>query len=164
MESSRPLALIGSVLPVDDLSIDDKTLIDTIAREHTLNKKQSLAFRLVCMHSVSSHNTKPPLRMYLGGPGGTGKSRVIHAIANFFERKGQSRRLRMACYTGVAASHIQGGTLHSTLMLTQRSFGASAKRNANADMMRMWDGVDYLLIDEISMVGCALLADVHQAL
>jgi hypothetical protein len=28
----------------------------------------------------------------------------------------------------------------------------------------MWHGVDYLFIDEISMIGCKLLAKIHNAL
>ncbi|KDQ54424.1 hypothetical protein JAAARDRAFT_90231, partial [Jaapia argillacea MUCL 33604] len=54
-----------------------------------------------------------PLRMYLGGPGGTGKSRVINALKDFFVQRNQSRRLRLASYTGVAARNIGGMTLHS---------------------------------------------------
>jgi hypothetical protein len=30
--------------------------------------------------------------------------------------------------------------------------------------MAMWDGVDYLFIDEVSMIGCGLLCDVSEAL
>ncbi|KZS89907.1 hypothetical protein SISNIDRAFT_400321, partial [Sistotremastrum niveocremeum HHB9708] len=136
-------------------------LLDSISTQYTLNAQQKLAFRTVCLHSVSGD---VPLRMYLGGPGGTGKSRVIQALSEWFSRRQQSRRLRLASYTGVAASNIDGATLHSVLMLSQRAFGASAKKNATAQMMTVWEGVDYLLIDEVSMVGCTMLSNIHDAL
>jgi hypothetical protein len=99
--------------------------------------------------------------MFLGGPGGTGKSRVINSLTDFFTRRGQSRRFRLASYTGVAARNITGMTLHAAL-----GIGRISKMNSNArrDVMAMWDGVDYLFIDEVSMIGCGLLSDVSEAL
>jgi hypothetical protein len=32
------------------------------------------------------------------------------------------------------------------------------------DIMTIWEGVDYLFIDEITMVGCALLYEISSAL
>ncbi|KZS90828.1 hypothetical protein SISNIDRAFT_414933, partial [Sistotremastrum niveocremeum HHB9708] len=135
-----------------------------ISQTYTLNTQQSLAFKIVCLHSIDLERKSKPLRMYLGGPGGTGKSRVIHAVTDWFAQRGQSRRLRLASYTGVAASNINGATLHAVLMLTRRSYGASAKKSTLADMQKLWEGVDYLLIDEVSMIGCAMLTDIHNAL
>ncbi|KAJ7194623.1 hypothetical protein C8J57DRAFT_951799, partial [Mycena rebaudengoi] len=86
-----------------------------------LNKEQAHAFRIIAEHSLQK---KPDqLRMFLAGPGGTGKSRVIDALREFFELKGQSRRFRLAAFTGVAARNIRGMTLHAALCLKQRSSG-----------------------------------------
>jgi hypothetical protein len=93
--------------------------------------------------------------MYLGGQGGTGKSRVIDALRDFFVDMGQSRRFRLLSYTGVAARNISGMTLHAALMLGD---GLARSAKAKKDLMAMWEGVDYLFIDEISMVGCAFLS------
>ncbi|KAF9786785.1 hypothetical protein BJ322DRAFT_990296, partial [Thelephora terrestris] len=58
--------------PSENVSTDD------ITRTWTLNVEQARAFRIIAAHSLEQ---KPkPLRMYLGGPGGTGKSRVIQAL------------------------------------------------------------------------------------
>ncbi|KAJ7251177.1 hypothetical protein B0H12DRAFT_1018764, partial [Mycena haematopus] len=84
----------------------------------TLNKEQAHAFRIIAEHSLQ--NKPEQLRMFLAGPGGTGKSRVIDALREFFELRGQSRRFRLAAYTGVAARNIRGMTLHSALCLKQR--------------------------------------------
>jgi len=100
--------------------------IDEIVQEFTLNKEQARAFRIVALHSLEER--PKPLRMYLGGPGGTGKSRVINALKIFFDRRNQSRRFRLSSYTGVAAKNISGMTLHAALCLNQRkSKGSSDK-------------------------------------
>jgi hypothetical protein len=102
--------------------------------------------------------------MYLGGQGGTGKSRVIDALRDFFVGIGQARRFRLSSFTGVAARNISGMTLHAALMLGEGIFSSARSSKARKDLMAMWEGVDYLFIDEISMVGCAFLYDISHAL
>ncbi|KAH9851804.1 hypothetical protein C2E23DRAFT_708676, partial [Lenzites betulinus] len=86
-----------------------------------LNSEQARAFRIIAEHSTE--NNPEPLRMYLGGFGGTGKSRVIQALTAYFNEKNQARRLRLASYTGIAAKNVNGVTLHSALALDQRKAG-----------------------------------------
>ncbi|KAJ7766141.1 hypothetical protein B0H16DRAFT_1238173, partial [Mycena metata] len=110
-----------------------------IIKTYGLNEEQARAFSIVAGHSLQDQPLKA-LRMHLGGPGGTGKSRVI----------------------GVAARNISGMTLHSALMLGDH-YGTALSSKSKRDLMAMWDGVDYLFIDEISMVGCPFLHDIsHQ--
>ncbi|KIK53152.1 hypothetical protein GYMLUDRAFT_144819, partial [Collybiopsis luxurians FD-317 M1] len=78
-----------------------------------LNDQQERAFRIIASHSQD--RSTDPLRMYIGGQGGTGKSHVIHALKQFFDLHGQSRRFCLASFTGVAARNISGMTLHSAL-------------------------------------------------
>src|SRR5882757_644740 len=101
--------------------------------------------------------------MYLGGPGGTGKSRVIDALKIFFERRNQGRRFRLSSYTGVAAKNISGMTLHAALCLNQRTSKGSSDKTKR-DLVSMWEGVDYLFIDEVSMIGCRVMLKLSQAL
>ncbi|EIW51289.1 uncharacterized protein TRAVEDRAFT_82751, partial [Trametes versicolor FP-101664 SS1] len=55
-----------------------QALIDTTAKEFSLNEAQERAFRIVANHALRS---KPNhLKMYLGGMAGTGKSQVIKAL------------------------------------------------------------------------------------
>ncbi|KAG1792594.1 uncharacterized protein HD556DRAFT_1222594, partial [Suillus plorans] len=82
-----------------------------------LNTEQARAFRIVAEHSLQIKSE--PLRMFIGGAGGTGKSRVINTLKEFFHRRNQSRRFRLASYTGVAAKNISGMTLHSALSIGQ---------------------------------------------
>jgi hypothetical protein len=140
-----------------ETDVDIKQFID----EFTLNKEQARAFTIVAEHSMM--NKPPALRMYLGGAGGTGKSRVITALKEFFNRRNQSRRFRLSSYTGVAAKNISGMTLHTALYLNQRKTkGISG--NTRRDLIAMWEGVHYLFIDEVSMIGCRLLLKISQAL
>ncbi|KAJ3880113.1 hypothetical protein F5051DRAFT_307114, partial [Lentinula edodes] len=82
-----------------------------------LNAEQSRAFTIIARHSQTKN--PDPLRMYLGGQGGTGKSQVIQALNDFFGKQGQSRRFRLASFTGVAAKNISGMTLHAALCMSQ---------------------------------------------
>ncbi|KAJ7111005.1 hypothetical protein C8R44DRAFT_528533, partial [Mycena epipterygia] len=75
-----------------------------------LNTEQARAFSIVGEHSMPGAS-KMPLRMHLGGPGGTGKSKVINALQDFFVERGQSRRLRLSSFNGLAARNISGMTL-----------------------------------------------------
>ncbi|KAG1752315.1 uncharacterized protein EDB91DRAFT_1005043, partial [Suillus paluster] len=83
-----------------------------------LNTEQARAFSLIANHSIQSCGD--PLRMFLGGPGGTGKSRVITAVQEYFKCHNEGNRFRLALYMGVAAHNISGMTLHSALLLNQR--------------------------------------------
>ncbi|KAJ3724889.1 hypothetical protein C8R42DRAFT_560161, partial [Lentinula raphanica] len=127
----------------------------------SMTSEQEHAFRIIAEHSITKG--PKPLRMYIGGPGGTGKSYVIATLDQFFQSIGQQRRFRLCSYTGVAANNIAGMTLHSALCLGSVSL---SKTNAisNKDLVSMWEGVDYLFIDEVSMIGCAFLYRISQAL
>lgn len=109
-------ATIAQDIPATEL--DMQVNIDDIIAEFTLNREQARAFRLVC--SRTDNKDSQPLRMYLGGAGGTGKSRVISSIKVYLTRRGQSHRLRLASYTGVAARNVMGITVHAALCLNQR--------------------------------------------
>lgn len=138
---------------------DHHVEISALIDEFTLNTEQARAFRVVCEHSQESG--LDPLRMFLAGAGGTVKSRVIHALTEFFRRRNQGRRFRLSSFTGVAARNISGMTLHAALNL-ERSKNRTVK--AQHDLVAMWEGVDYLFIDEVSMIGCKLIYQISEAL
>jgi len=140
---------------------DHGTTIDLIIAKYTLNEEQARAFSIITQHSTM-HNPEP-LHMYLGGPGGTGKSRVIHALKEYFEIRNESTRFKLASYTGIAARNISGMTIHSALNLNQFKKKGS-KLKTLRDLVVKWEGVDYLFIDEVSMIGCCFLLQISQAL
>jgi hypothetical protein len=138
---------------------DSGVVMKDVVETWTLNTEQRRAFEIVARHTMRD---KPEqLLMYLGGPGGTGKSRVINALRDFFSSRNETRRFRLAAYTGVAAWNIGGATLHALLQMNESGREMSAKAK---DLTAMWDGVDYLLIDEVSMIGCEMLQKVSRAL
>jgi hypothetical protein len=78
---------------------------ESISTKFRLNKEQDRAFRLVANHAVD--DTAPPLRMYLGGVGGTGKSQVIKALMEFFDDRNEAHRLLVLGPTGTSAALLQ---------------------------------------------------------
>lgn len=142
-----------------------KTMVD-LAHEFALNHDQARAFSLICDAATRPKQKGEPLRMYLGGSGGTGKSRVIKVVSEFFERRGEARRLRLTSYTGVAAHNIGGMTIHAALSMSGASSvqSKSGKGKTQRDLIAMWDGVDFLFVDEVSMIGCKFLYQMHQSL
>ena len=157
--NTKSIPIIAQDIP--SIISENKVDLDTIIKDYTLNTEQARAFKLVCHQSLNRQNE--PLRMYLGGAGGTGKSRVIHALKHFFVCRGQQQRLRLTSFTGVAAQNISGMTIHAALNLNQfKKDGPNSK--TLHDVQAMWEGVDFLFIDEVSMIGCKLLHQISEAL
>jgi hypothetical protein len=156
-------AHLPTVTNVKTLPQKAPVAINDVIVDWTLNIEQARAFSLIASHSQKIHENEP-LRLYLGGPGGTGKSRVITALTHYFNICGETRRLRLASFTGIAAKNINGTTLHTALALNQGQKGHKVKGKTKADLIAMWLGVDYLFIDEVSMIGCNLLLQIHEAL
>ena len=157
----RTESQVMQIPPAVSVMAEANVSVEEIVHVWTLNTEQARAFTIIASHSMEPKSK--PLQMYLGGPGGTGKSRVIHALTDFFNRKNQSRRLRLAAFTGVAAKNIGGTTLHAALCMSI----AKKKSDGNktrADLVAMWSGVDYLFVDEVSTIGCGLLVDIHNTL
>ena len=133
--------------------------ISAIESQFTLNEEQQRAFRIITEHSLLERPEQ--LLLYIAGPGGTGKSRVLDAVREFFHVQQQDTRLRITAYTGVAANNVRGMTLHSALSLSQRNKRSSKGKK---ELIAMWQNVNYLVIDEVSMIGCKLLLSIHEAL
>ncbi|KAI5823009.1 hypothetical protein K523DRAFT_255957, partial [Schizophyllum commune Tattone D] len=126
---------------------DLKELIDEIVGQFSLNRDQQRAFTLIANHAARPQSE--PLRMFLGGMGGTGKSTVIRALMEFFKRRGEDHRFIILAPTGTAAALLNGSTYHSVLGL---GWGASSR-----DAKNIFDRlarVEYIFIDEISMINC----------
>jgi hypothetical protein len=63
---------------ISALQPENPVNLDQVIKKFNLNKEQSRAFMIVAKHSLQPG--QPPLRMYLGGPGRTGKTRVIESL------------------------------------------------------------------------------------
>lgn len=69
-------------------------LADVMTNEFHLNDAQCQAFMIIAQHSMTS--TAPLLQMFLGGPGGSGKSQVINTVNEYFVQSGQGNRIHLS--------------------------------------------------------------------
>ena len=128
-------------------------LIEDVVEKFELTSDQERAFRIVANHAVSPGSEQ--LMMYVGGMGGTGKSQVIKALMDFFKSRNESHRFVVLAPTGTAAALLHGSTYHSFLGVPID--GQTALRNENtnnAQVRARLDGVEYIFLDEVSMVAC----------
>lgn len=177
--NSRALAIPSSREIDDDLDVDVRPMNDAriipgsyllsefrlndvdvvvgmeqVVSSFSLNKEQERAFRIAANHSLCL--SPEPLRMYIGGMGGTGKTQVIQALLEWFSCKGEGYRMVVLAPTGAAASIVNGSTYHSFLGVKtgdRRSRGEPSGVALDEARARM-RGVDYIFLDEISMVSC----------
>lgn len=104
------------------------------------------------VNDVSS-NSKEPKIMYLGGDGGTGKSRVVEALLNLSEICGRPGTVRTCVPTGIAASLVQGQKFHSLSGLRGNS-DFNLKKKPSPKSVRESSGIVLLIVDEVSMLSC----------
>ncbi|KAG8724803.1 hypothetical protein FRC09_013989 [Ceratobasidium sp. 395] len=104
----------------------------------------------------------PQLRMLLVGEGGTGKSRVIQVITQEFKRLGIEDRLIKAAFAGCAASHIEGQTAHSIARILVGKKNSTLSAASKQEMARVWKPVEYLIIDEYSMLSKEFFAQLSR--
>ena len=124
--------------------------------EH-LQGKQRLVYDAVRSHMQTEDSE--PLRMIVSGTAGTGKSFLIHCLKALL-----LDRLCVMAPTGVAAFNIGGVTLYSLLHLPTRGEFKALEGEQLQQFQQGFSGVDYLIIDEMSMLGRKLFGQVDQRL
>jgi hypothetical protein len=151
-----------------------------VAESLTLNRRQSIAFQLLCRHLDRVHRGEsnvPQLCQFVGGEGGTGKSRVIEALVALFGVKGMAHRLLVTATSGTAAARINGITIHAACNVsvdsssTAPKSGSTEKPVLSSRSLRVdghsrmdWQEKDVLVVDEISMLGARTLHAVNEQL
>jgi MoxR-like ATPase len=93
--------------------------------------------------------------VFLTGAPGAGKTYVLNQYIAFLESK--EVNVAVTAYTGIAASHINGRTLHSWAGLTwgvtvENEDAEKARVRKNKYLMGNIQGAKVLIIDEISML------------
>lgn len=129
----------------------------TTADPSTLQGKQLAVYNMVKSHMESNDTT--PLRMIVSGTAGTGKSYLIHCIRLLLQDK-----VRVVAPTGVAAFNIDGSTLHSLLSLPVKGDFKDLEGDHLNKLQQSLQSMEYLIIDEISMVGRKLFGQVDKRL
>jgi hypothetical protein len=117
----------ASVLPFSDLlcgisqdgservNMKDNGMMDlTFGDVASLNKDQRRAYNIVDWHLQETMIGRKPsqLLMMIPGEGGTGKSKLIQMITINFDRHNVGEWCVKGAYTDIAASVIDGRTLH----------------------------------------------------
>jgi len=126
----------------------EQYFIDNTVHKYSLNMKQERAFQIIANHATMKNPEQ--LMMYIGGMGGTGKSRVIKALISFFESRNESHRIIVVAPTGNAAALIGGHTYHSVLGINDKGSPGVSIANVRSRL----GGVDYMFLDEVSMLSC----------
>ncbi|KAM4067349.1 PIF1-like helicase [Hirsutella rhossiliensis] len=153
-----------------------------LAKELTLNEKQSIALLIVCRQldqirqaNEAGGDGEGQLCLFVGGEGGTGKSRVIEALVELLARRELSSRMLVTATSGTAAARINGIT--STRPAASRSARREGRQGAGRVRLpgagerfvdgrsRMdWREKEVLVIDEVSMLGARTLHAANEQL
>jgi len=94
--------------------------------------------------------------------GGTGKSQVLKALVEFFKERNELHCIIINAPTGFAAALLNGSTYHSVL-----NIGSDQAKNdvtSQSNFCEHLDGVNYIFLDEISMVACHELYQISASL
>ncbi|KAF9032564.1 hypothetical protein BJ165DRAFT_1534978 [Panaeolus papilionaceus] len=125
----RPSYLSTTYTPVDGHWGE---VMDEVVSKFTLNDEQTCAFKIITNHASSI--SADQLLMHLGGMGGTGKSCVIHALVNYFNRCDEPYRFVLLGPTGTSAALIGGSTYHSFLGLGRNTRNKSGQDPSLEDL------------------------------
>ena len=136
-----------------------QSALTTTAHASHLQGKQLQAYTAVRDHSESSDPNRSPLRMVVSGTAGTGKSYLIQCLKLLLKD-----RLCVAAPTGVAAFNVDGYTLHSLLSLPVKGDFKPLEGKRLQTIQQMLAAVDYIIIDEMSMVGRKMFGQVDRRL
>ena len=132
-------------------------IFTTTANPQYLQGKQLQAYTLVQQHLQTEESS--PLHMIVSGTAGTGKSYLIHCLRLLLKDK-----LCVAAPTGVAAFNVDGHTLHSLLSLPTKGEFKDLEGEHLHRIQQSLANMEYLIIDEMSMVGRKTFGQVDKRL
>ncbi|KAK0227843.1 PIF1-like helicase-domain-containing protein [Armillaria fumosa] len=139
----------------------EEVVVAHVSGEYLLNAKQERAFRIVADHAADP--TSIQLRMYVGGMGGTGKMHVLNALTSYFKDQGESRHLIMVAPTSTAMALVNGSTYHFTFGIN-KCHGEYISKKALAEVWEQLKGVDYVFLNEVSMLSSVDLYQISACL
>ena len=127
-----------------------------------LNVEQRRAYNIVDWHMQETIDGRfpPQLLMIIPGEGGVGKSKLIQTMSQKFHQRGVTQWLVKGAYTGIAASLIDGKTLHVLAGIPVR--GGKQSAQTLKKLREFWRMKRYLIIDEISMLSRSFFAKLGQ--
>ncbi|KAE8222285.1 hypothetical protein CF319_g4493 [Tilletia indica] len=152
-------------------------IIALLAEERSLTPSQRLAFSIAARHFYEELHGLPtePLRLFMHGEAGTGKTVVVRLLRQLLERYGKGGQILFMAPTGKAACAIGGSTQHSTFAidlhrrgLASEALGHEQREQVSSRRIRYlqntFTNVRWLFFDEVSMTSCEIMAEIDQAL
>ena len=168
---TKPPVTTYNVMVIPTVFLMDRAQADAaiclVAEQFTLNVDQIRAFRIVAEHSLGFGPLHHHLLMGIFGEGGTGKSTLIGAIRHWFDTTNQSSRLISTASTGSAAVKINGSTLHSAVGIAIETGDDPEKKAMKTVSDRQalaWKDIDYIIIDEVSIIDAKVLMQLNDKL
>ena len=133
-----------------------------------LTNTQKIAFNYISQYFKDNNDT--PLRLFVSGSGGTGKSYLITTIIAHLQQfhsifPGKSPVL-VAAPTGTAARYIRGSTLHSLLKIPVTLFDNYEPLHPSVlqEIQFAFHGTHTIIMDEISMVSSTFFTYISRRL
>jgi ATP-dependent exoDNAse (exonuclease V) alpha subunit len=114
--------------------------------------------------------------MLMTGPGGTGKTYVIEAVKKVLEHYGASHKIKCFAPTASAATLVDGSTIHKGFSIQVRKHPKNERLEQDdnytvfinvTDRKKLREelkDVEIVIIDEVSLLGQQLLAEIDHAL
>ncbi|KID84375.1 ATP-dependent DNA helicase PIF1, partial [Metarhizium majus ARSEF 297] len=124
----------------------------------SLNPEQRLVYDTVMDHFLTQDRSQ--LLLHVDGGGGTGKSYLINLLSAHLQvaTGGRGTPVWRAAPTGVAGNQISGTTLHSLLHLPINKDFRPLSAIDKAQLQKKLKDIQYLIIDEKSMLGLRQLS------
>ena len=109
-----------------------------------LNEEQQRAYDLMMLGN----------NMFITGSAGTGKSSAVFKFIEDLKKQNKDKNIVVTAPTGIAAINIGGATFHSTFKYPVKPILKSDKEydNIKVKFAKIWDIVDVIVIDEVSML------------
>ncbi|XP_058791053.1 ATP-dependent DNA helicase PIF1-like [Phymastichus coffea] len=167
LENTDPLDALQVIKDVQDLiekvceKENDSDLDDLDESIKNFNNDQLRIFNTIT--STISSGSKV-MRMFVSGFEGTGKSYLIENLVLWNKRK-RNKNTAVAAPTGIAAFNIEGLTIHRLLQLPVEQGGTAKYKSLSVNTLKRvrqsFKDVDFIIIDEISMISNITLIYIH---
>jgi hypothetical protein len=102
-------------------------------------------------------NSLNQILQYVGGAPRIGKTKIIKAILKYFIKTNNEQKLHIVAYT-TNCSIVNGTIIHFILGLSINKHAIISKPNL---VTNIWPTIEFIIVDEISMVGYNMLTTMH---
>ena len=148
-----------------ELSLDDRVAMLNGDQRRVFDKVKARLHHQQCHEANECSCDLKPLRMFISGVGGTGKSFLIETVRALVASI-WSLMCAIAAPTGLAAFNVGGITIHRLFQLPIDHSGKAATywslpKTSQKVMKTTLRNVKLFIIDEISMVSSLNLAYMH---